>query len=209
LRLLVISDLHDDKYRDLLPLLADADVLLMPGDLSDAYRQTYGRALAFLLEASKVLPTFVGVGNHEMRLKDFSAYVQRVQGTGARFLFNAYERFGDLVIGCWYRPLKYGLRDILPEFQAEDGCRILLCHRPEDYFHHLRDTNADLVLSGHAHGGQIRLCGRGLFAPGQGIFPQYTKGIVDQRMIISAGVSNRVPIPRWNNPCEIVRVYLD
>lgn len=207
-RLLIISDLHDDRYDDLLPLLREADVLLMPGDLSIAYRQEYDRAIAFLQEAAQVIPTFVGVGNHEMRLEDFTAYRQRVADTGAKFLFNTYVRFGELVIGCWYRPQKYGHADFLPAFEAEEGCRILLCHRPEDYLQNLRDVDVDLVLAGHTHGGQIRFFNRGLYASGQGVFPKYTKGIVE-KMIISTGVSNRVLVPRWNNPCEVVRVQLD
>lgn len=207
-RLLVVSDLHNDRYRDILPLLRDMDALLLPGDAADTYRQRFDRAIEFLETASKLLPTYVGVGNHEMRLNDFHGYVRRVGETGAKFLFNAYERLNDLVIGCWYRPLRYGHEDMLPAFQAEDGCKVLMCHRPEDYMRSLRDADVDLVLAGHAHGGQIRLFGRGLYASGQGLFPKYTKGVVE-RMIISTGASNRVPVPRWNNPREILRIKLD
>ncbi len=206
-RLLVVSDLHDDLYADILPLLKDTDVLLLPGDTADAYRQRYGRAISFLHEAAQVVPTFVGVGNHEMRLKDFRAFTRCVEETGAKFLFNAYMRLNDLAIGCWYRPLKYGHEDILPAFAAEDGCKILMSHRPEDYFRYLRGADVDLVLSGHSHGGQIRIFGRGVYASGQGMFPKYTRG-VHERMIISAGASNRVAVPRWNNPREIVRIAL-
>lgn len=207
-RLLVISDLHNDRYQDILPLLHHADALLLPGDVSISLRQRYLRGIAFLEEAAKIVPTFVGVGNHEMRLMDFEAYTRRVQETGAKFLFNTYERMGNLVIGCWYRPQLFGHEDMLPAFQAEDGCRVLMSHRPEDYMDNLSDKDIDLVLSGHAHGGQIRLFGRGLYASGQGFFPKYTRGVVG-RMIISTGASNRMFVPRLNNPREIVRVKLD
>ena len=67
-------------------------------------------------------------------------------------------------------------------------------------------TGFDLILSGHAHGGQIRLFGRGLFAPGQGIFPKYTSGIHGS-MIISRGLSNTGGmIPRLFNRREIVYI---
>ncbi len=207
-KLLVVSDLHNDRYRNILPMLAGADALLLPGDAADAYRQRFNRTIEFLEAASKRLPTFVGVGNHEMRLKDLQDYAKRVRETGAIFLFNAYERLGDLTVGCWYRPRKYGHKDMLPAFSAEDGCKILMCHRPEDYFTELREQEIDLVLAGHAHGGQWRVFGRGVFSSGQGIFPQYTKGVVE-KMIISTGASNRVPIPRINNPREILRIELD
>ena len=207
-RLLVVADLHNDGYEDILPLLGDADVLLMPGDAADAYRQQYDQAVAFLREAAKAVPTFVGVGNHDLRIKDFHRFTAAVQDTGARFLFNGYERLGELVIGCWYRPKLYRMKDMLPAFRAEEGCKILMSHRPEDYFKYLRGAGADLVLAGHSHGGQWRIGSRGVYSSGQGMFPRYTRGIAES-MIISAGASNRVAVPRWNNPREIVRIELD
>ena len=73
----------------------------------------------------------------------------------------------------------------------------------------LRGRDVDLVLAGHAHGGQVRVFGRGLYAPGQGLLPKYTHGVIDHRMIVSAGASNSVSIPRWGNPCEVLRIELD
>jgi uncharacterized protein len=207
-RLLVVSDLHNDEFADILPLLRDIDVLLMPGDSADAYRQQYDSTIVFLKEAAITVPTFVGVGNHDMRLKDFRGFARAVEATGAKFQFNAYERLGEEVIGCWYRPPFYKHADILPAFAAEAGCKILMSHRPEDYFKSLCDADVDLVLSGHSHGGQWRIGNRGVYSSGQGIFPKYTRGIVEN-MIISAGVSNRVAVPRWNNPCEILQIELD
>ena len=64
-------------------------------------------------------------------------------------------------------------------------------------------------MAGHAHGGQIRVAGRGVFSPGQGLFPRYTCGVVDGRMVISAGAGNPVHLPRWGNPCEVLRITLD
>jgi predicted MPP superfamily phosphohydrolase len=206
---MVVSDLHNAGYADLMPLLSDADVLLMPGDAADRYRQGFGRALRFIEKASQRIPTFVGVGNHEVRLRDFDDFLTAVGRTDAHFLFNHYVRHEELVIGCWYRPEKYGHRDMLPAMENEEGVKILLCHRPEDYMNRLRHSRVDLVLAGHAHGGQIRLGRQGLYAPGQGIFPKYTRGVVDNRMIISAGASNPVYLPRIGNPCEVLMIDLD
>ena len=74
---------------------------------------------------------------------------------------------------------------------------------------YLRSRTVDLVVAGHAHGGQIRLAGRGVFSPGQGLFPRYTYGVVDGRMVMSAGAGNPVHLPRWGNPCEVLRITLD
>ena len=91
--------------------------------------------------------------------------------------------------------------------------RILLSHHPEYWCLEepmLINRNIDLVLSGHAHGGQFRLFGQGFFAPGQGWFPKYTSGIHRGkygRMIISKGMANTVRVaPRLFNPTEVVYI---
>ena len=95
------------------------------------------------------------------------------------------------------------------QFEKLDGVKVLLCHKPEHYIKYLRTRALDLVVAGHAHGGQIRVAGRGVFSPGQGLFPRYTYGVVDGRMVISAGAGNPVHLPRWGNPCEVLRITLD
>ena len=94
----------------------------------------------------------------------------------------------------------------LDGFSREFGYKILLCHHPEYYPRYLKDKNIDLVLSGHAHGGQIRIKGQGLYAPGQGFLPRLTSGITDGRMVISRGLANNTIIPRLWNPEEIVYI---
>ena len=91
--------------------------------------------------------------------------------------------------------------------------RILLSHHPEYWCLEepmLINRNIDLVLSGHAHGGQFRLFGQGFFSPGQGWFPKFTSGIHRGkygRMIISKGMANTVRIaPRLFNPTEVVYI---
>ncbi len=209
MHLAVVSDLHDEAYEDLWPQLEGADCLLVPGDVTDRYRQSAGTGLRFLEEAAKRLPTFFSLGNHEMRIKGRQALLKALEQTGATLLVNRYVRFGDLWIGGWYRPYLLGMKDMLEEFEALEGCKVLLCHRPEDYRRYMRGRQIDLVLAGHAHGGQIRLGQQGLYAPGQGFFPRMTKGVVDGRMIVSAGAGNPVKMPRWGNPCEILRIELD
>ena len=71
----VVSDLHDEPYDDLWPLLDGADALLVPGDVCDRYRQSSARGVAFLKEAAGRLPTFFSLCNHETRQKQFRLLV--------------------------------------------------------------------------------------------------------------------------------------
>ena len=100
----------------------------------------------------------------------------------------------------------YGKSWGLDAFCAAPGYRILLCHHPEYYSKYLRDLDIPLILSGHAHGGQVRIFGHGLYSPGQGVLPKLTSGVKDGRLVISRGLANRQKIPRLFNPPEIVYV---
>ena len=98
----------------------------------------------------------------------------------------------------------------LEEFSSASpsSTHILLSHHPE-YFP-LVPPSVDLVLSGHAHGGQWayyslrkkRMCG--VWSPGQGLWPKWTKGVYEGRLVVSAGLSNTASVPRLYNPCEVV-----
>jgi len=99
----------------------------------------------------------------------------------------------------------------LEDFERQEGYKILLCHHPE-YWRlrepFLAERAIDLVLSGHAHGGQVRLFGRGIYAPGQGLFPRYTGGVYENRLVVSRGLSNTTIFPRLFNPPEVVFIRL-
>lgn len=95
--------------------------------------------------------------------------------------------------------------------REEDLYTVLLSHRPEYFDEYIR-FNADLILTGHAHGGQVRLPGvGGLYAPGQGWFPEYTEGLYmagEVSMIIGRGIGDSTEVPRVFNPPEINTIIL-
>lgn len=99
-------------------------------------------------------------------------------------------------------------------FERECGYKILMSHHPEYWSLRnpkLIDRNIDLVLSGHAHGGQIRLFDRGLYSPGQGFLPEFTKGEYKGKngvMIVGAGMANTYRIPRVFNPLELINITI-
>lgn len=101
----------------------------------------------------------------------------------------------------------------LTDFEKQDGYKLLLSHHPEYWSQRepwLSEKQIDLVFSGHAHGGQVRLFGRGLYAPAQGLLPRFTSGVCKGKygsMIVSRGLSNTAsPVPRLFNEPEIVYV---
>ncbi len=94
--------------------------------------------------------------------------------------------------------------DWLMEYASVPGYHVLLSHHPE--YRRLVPKGVELMLSGHAHGGQWRFFGHGCYAPGQGVWPRLTKGVYDGRLVVSAGLSNTAPVPRFFNPTEVVYV---
>ena len=209
LTLAVVSDLHNEPYEDIFPLIDGADVLLVPGDISDRYRQQYDRGVAFLADAAKRMPTFYSLGNHEARQEKYHKLRQALIQTGAQILVNRHVRFGELVIGGWYDPTVVKEPERLSAMEREEGVKVLLCHKPEEYMKRMQKRHFDLVVAGHAHGGQIRFFGQGVLAPGQGLLPRYTKGLYGGKMIVSAGAGNPARMPRWGNPCEVLLIHLD
>lgn len=100
----------------------------------------------------------------------------------------------------------------LDDFASVPGFHILLSHHPE-YWPEVKEKKIELVLSGHAHGGQWRVFNPikrewvGVFAPGQGLWPKWTRGVYEEkRLIVSAGLANTASVPRLFNPTEVVFV---
>jgi len=205
----VVSDLHNEPYEDIFPLIKEADALLVPGDITDRYRQQNERGLAFLTDAAKRMPTFYSLGNHEVQQENYPEFKKALFETGAEILINRHVRFGEAVIGGWYDPDVVKEWEQLDALENERCAKVLLCHKPEEYWKRMRARDFDLVVAGHAHGGQVRIFGQGLYAPGQGVLPRLTRGAVDDRLIISAGAGNPCRAPRWGNPCEVLLIRMD
>ena len=168
--------------------------------------------IEFLSKSAKMLPTFCSIGNHEWNY--FGDLRQRILKTGAKILDDDFVTFEGINIGgltSGYFSMSKARTpntDFLTSFSRLKGYKLLLCHHPEYYPKYIKALPIDLTLSGHAHGGQWRLFGRGAYAPGQGIFPKYTKGIYDGRLIVTSGVGNVYFIPKINNPPEILKINL-
>ena len=224
-----VSDLHNAvfgrKNEKLLSLIraAKPDIIAITGDLIDSRHTDIDSALAFVEAAAEIAPVYYVTGNHESRL-DFDEIEPRLIAAGARVLRNEAEDIGR----GGERIRLAGIDD--PSFirtggtaeeraaaeleQLGDGggtFTVLLAHRPE-LVEVYAEYGAGLVLSGHAHGGQVRLpLLGGLYAPGQGLLPEYDSGLYslgETQMVVSRGLGNSVAPLRVNNRPELVVVTL-
>lgn len=224
-----ISDLHNAEFGSnntkLISLLkkTEADIIVITGDIVDSRRTNMDKAVQFADSAGKIAPTYYVNGNHESRLSntEYNHLITRLKQAGVTVLENdtADISIGDetitligindpgfrmeLVDDTMEQNIAHQLMSIIPE---NDNYKVLLAHRPE-YFDVYADK-VDLVLSGHAHGGQfiIPFVG-GLVAPGQGILPKYYNGLYKDSttsMIVSRGIGNSIFPFRINNRPEIV-----
>ena len=233
----VVADLHDRPYGKILPILKNErpDLILIPGDLTEQFDTAPAHVphpgLELLAECAAIAPTFYALGNHEIggchrnireskRMRAEKKPIpfeitpsdkRAIASAGAILLYQSYTVWNGLVIGGlgsgllnpgWIPDLGW-----LDEYVKAPGYKLLMSHHPEYYDRYLRPLDIDLTVSGHAHGGQWRFLGRGVYAPDQGLFPKYTGGLHEGRLIISRGVANTVPfVPRFFNPCEVVTV---
>ena len=211
LRLAVASDLHSDSFDDAMEEFSRCDAVLIPGDLVDRHRRNNENAYRFLETVPEIVPVFYSIGNHERKFKHREAYLQKVSESKAVLLDNESTEFYGVRIGglssAWGEPdLAF-----LDRFEQEEGYRLLLCHHPEVWRDYVAGRDIDLTLCGHAHGGQMQFFGRGLYAPGQGLFPKLTHGLHGGgRMLVSRGMTNgaKPRVPRINNPCELIIINL-
>lgn len=217
--LVMLSDVHNKPFEKLVEQVAGLhpDAILVVGDIVDRHRKTYKRALPFLKACAETAPTYFSYGNHEIKFPQLSA--EDITGTGVVLLDNDFITFGDLVIGGHTPYTKF---DWLQDFEKEEGYKILMNHHPE-YFKKEPDgrknftgnpglethEGIDMILSGHAHGGQWRFFNRGVLAPGQGFMAKYVRGEY-RNMIVSTGCANTATplIPRFFNPREILYITI-
>ena len=222
-RIAQVSDLHNTEFgRDnerLLKLLRESepDIIVITGDLIDSRNTDLQIALAFAEKAVQIAPCYYVSGNHESRISGGAALRQGLLDAGVTVLEDrsvTLERSGGALtlVGLadpdFRGPFVAGLREMTGQ---QEGCTILLSHRPE-YFELYADCGVDLVFSGHAHGGQVRLpFVGGLIAPGQGLFPEYDSGLYrkgDTVMLVSRGLGNSIVPLRVNDRPEILVAVL-
>lgn len=225
-RLAHLSDLHGTLYGGGQSRLLAAvdrlepDAVVMTGDFYDE-DHTDGNTDTLLSALAGRYPCFFVRGNHEGRTGRAGRLKEKLEGWGVHVLTGTGELLetrGQALRLCGVDdPDVCGEPEWLEQFRAcqrmtGDGiCTVLLSHRPERTQYY-RASGFDLVLAGHAHGGQVRIPGllNGLAAPHQGFFPDYAGGeypLSGTRLIVSRGLSRDLRV-RVFNPPELVSVDL-
>ncbi|MFD1861670.1 metallophosphoesterase [Planococcus chinensis] len=228
-RIVQVSDLHNAEFGKGQERLiqkveaAEPDAIFLTGDLIDSDRYDLETSLILVRELVKMSDVYFVIGNHEVASNQIEEIVEALEALGVIVLMNEaadWELEGETVqIAGINDPLyevelaeEDATREAFSEAGFSDDFTLLLAHRPEMIAIYA-ENNIDMVFSGHAHGGQLRLPGLGgLIAPGQGWFPTMTEGIFERgstQLVLSRGIGNSgFPLRLFNRP-EVVAVTLE
>ena len=228
-RVAVLSDLHGAVFGEgnavLLEQTAAAapDMIAVTGDLEDQFRGHDPDWVAHLAEElAKIAPVYYITGNHEWAVGDVPALKKTLSGAGWTVLSNRFvplERNGEtIVLAGIDDPNGYADQKspetVTTELHAEwgDPFWILLAHRNNRFEHQYSLLGADLTVSGHGHGGIIRLpFTDGLLSTERTLFPSYTDGFYEANgatVFVSRGIGNSGRLLRIFNPPQIAVITL-
>ena len=227
-RLAVVTDFHSsDNAEEVAAMVASCapDVVLLVGDMfdDDTQNRPTERTLSLMRQLSAQYPCYYVSGNHEAWTGEMDALYQQTEEAGVtvlRMSSGVLTVRGQRIALCGipdpYEMVFSGapdteeqIRQALEDVDSADFT-VLLAHRPELLAKYAQFP-LDLVVSGHAHGGQVRIPGalNGLYAPNQGWFPKLAGGAYTQNgttLIVSRGLAVRTRLPRIFNRPEVVLV---
>lgn len=230
-KIIQVSDFHNTKSKKLTKDLISEikkqkpNAIVITGDLIDSRKTNINVGINFIKQIKDYAPIYFVSGNHEASTNSYSELKTKLIENGATILDNkvevielndskinilgiddpaiAHESFvtDEEIVKTEINNLEYD----------KNNYSVLLSHRPEVLNVYVKNE-IDLVLTGHAHGGQIRIpfIG-GLVAPNQGLFPKYTSGKLEEKqttMIVSRGIGNSILPFRVNNNPELVVITL-
>jgi len=233
IKIVLISDLHSTIFGENQSVLIDMikeiepDLIFLSGDIIDDVVPITGTRL-LLSGIYGMAPIYYVTGNHEYWSHNIQEIREELVSWGVIILSDSYVKItvknNEIIIAGiddpdkeYYETPTYDQNESMEEaFRELDNVplyKILIAHRPER-IESYKKYSFDLVLSGHAHGGQVRLPPliNGLYAPHQGLFPKYAGGIYTHgnlKHIVSRGLSITPGLPRIFNPPELVVVIIE
>ena len=230
-KIVQISDFHNNQSNTLTNDLIkeiekqEPNIIVLTGDFIDSSKTNVEVAMNFIKKINTVAPIYYVSGNHEASISGYTKFKEQLLENKVIILENktevlkinessinlmgiddprmAHESFisDSEIVKVELDNVKYN----------RDKYNILLSHRPE-LFDTYVEKEIDLILTGHAHGGQIRIPFMGgIVAPNQGFFPKYTSGIFEKNkttMVVSRGIGNSIIPFRINNRPELVVITL-
>lgn len=232
-KIVMLADLHGSSFgpgnRRLIQKIQreSPDIICMAGDLTVKNGKGTDSCLALCKELLKMCPVYYAPGNHEIRMESYEHFIRELKKAGVVWLDNAHH---DLVIRS-RRIRVYGLNleeelyhkfwkkmefdsDRMEQYLGAAGkeCfNLLLAHNPE-YFKEYQEWGADLVLSGHVHGGIARLpLLGGVIAPSLQLFPAYDAGLFQRgksQMVLTRGLGTHHIRLRFFNTPEVSVINL-
>lgn len=228
IKIALVTDLHSCNYGENQYKLIDViksqepDIVLLGGDIVDDVIPRK-KSIEFLERVSSMYPCYYVSGNHEFWSNDIDGIKNIISGYGINILEGDTDILninGNDINICGIDDPEVGESIFYEQLkncnvQSNNGnYTVLLTHRPE-LIDKYNEYNFDLILSGHAHGGQWRIpfILNGLIAPNQGLFPKYAGGLYkfeDNNMIVSRGLARESTIiPRIFNRPELVIIDID
>lgn len=240
-KLLFLSDLHNHKYGEHNEKLLDAvrrqkpDLILITGDmLVSRQGSRWEVAAEFVRQLPSICPVYYANGNHEQRMREnpekygdaYFAYKRELEACGVQFLINekavlSWDGNSVVITGlevpdsCYSRKkrMRLGLREMERRVGKADerSYQILLVHQP-DFMSVYKAWGGDLILSGHLHGGIIRVPGLGgVISPQMGLFPKYSGSLYreeDTSIVVSKGLGTHTVNIRLFNPAELIVLHV-
>ena len=210
----------------------EPDIIVATGDLIDSNMKRINEIIEFCSRLNKRVPVYYILGNNEMRCSRVNEIVEKLNEKNISVLENeiATIKIKDNIINIlglaekrvdkgemFYSKInsRYEIENVDSLFRKLEnliGIKIVLSHYPENYEYvgdySYSKYNFDIMFSGHAHGGQFILPGLGgVFAPGQGLFPKYYKGIYGKKnkLVVSRGLGNSgFPLRLFNRPDLVI-----
>ena len=227
IRVVCISDMHLKEFGDNNDKLVSEiknlgpDIVAIVGDMNmESDPDNYDCVITLCRRLNEIAPVYYSLGNHEidaMLFRDSQIY-KDIKAAGIKIFNNESETVTingtDIdIIGLTQNPTEfdeYGREFFEKAMNKDDNFKLVLNHYPENFQGTLDDYEIDLALTGHAHGGQIRLPWiGGLYSADQGFLPELSEGyheIGNSKMIVTRGLGKSGIMPRINNKPEITVV---
>lgn len=229
-----ISDYHNRKSKMINDSVLESlraespDIIVFTGDAVDSENPDFKQSLSFMKSLQDIAQVYFVTGNHEHRLslthsKDYNAFISDIENVGVEILSGSTVEISGKdgksiylhgIIDPYFTECKpfeidKATEDLCSELSLNEGYNILIAHHPEQMDVYER-YGFDLVLAGHAHGGQVTIFGKPIKAPDQSGIPRYSQGLYEEgntKMVISRGIGYSVfPVRVF---CSSQLVYIE